>query len=61
MATNITHIQLSESERRLANMRAAMLGVTLSQYVGQLVRTDAERTGLAGLVERKTDEEANHG
>lgn len=57
---NITHLQLSESERQLANVRAAMLRLTLSEYIGHLVRTDARLSGLIDLVEAERDKEVGH-
>lgn len=61
MKRNITHLQLPEHLRRIANMRAAMLRQTLSEYVAGLVRTDAEISGLLDLVEEQTGEEVRHG
>jgi len=37
-------------------MRAAMLRLTLSEYVGRLIRTDAQLTGLTDLVEAEARE-----
>lgn len=42
-----THLGLDERERALAGMRASQLGVSVTDYVAQLIRRDADAAGLS--------------
>jgi len=43
----ITHLSLPDRERLLVAMRSAQCRESLSEYVGRLVRADAEASGLS--------------
>ena len=60
---NLTHLSLPTAERTLARMRAAQLGMTVTAYVAQLVRKDAQAAGLLDLVANGPDskEASSHG
>ena len=47
-----TYLALPEEIRRMAGMSAARMGKSLSAYVADLVRKDADNTGIAKLVEQ---------
>lgn len=42
-----THLGLEERERALAGMRASQLGVSVTEYIAQLIRHDADQAGLS--------------
>jgi len=47
----ITHLSLPDRERLLVAMRSAQCRESLSEYVGRLVRADAEASGLSEYLE----------
>jgi hypothetical protein len=53
----VTHLSLSERHRRLAGLRSAQLGLSLTAYFSALVAQDAEQSGLVDALEtlRKLD------
>lgn len=46
-AVKTTHLGLEERDRALAGMRASQLGVSLTEYIAQLIRHDADQAGLS--------------
>ena len=46
-----TFVVLPDDVRRMAGMAAARAGLSLSEYVAELIRKDADDTGIARLVE----------
>jgi len=44
--SQITHLTLSVERRRVLAMRASQLQMSLSEYVGRLIDTDAKDSGL---------------
>ena len=62
---NILHIDLPDREKRLAKMRSAQLGRSLSGYFTELVRDDAATSGIDKLfttkpASRKQGKEVGH-
>lgn len=45
-----TYLRLPPAVRRMARLAAAAADKTLSQYIADLIRTDAERKGIDALV-----------
>lgn len=56
MTRKTTHIKLPPTEKKMAQMRATLLGVSFSEYLAQLIRTDAQLTGLVDLVQAESEE-----
>jgi hypothetical protein len=54
---NLTSLNLPEAVRRLARTAAARRGLSMSQYVADLVERDCRANGVAALVERDRGEE----
>ncbi len=46
----VTHLQLEDRVGRIARMRAAQLGTTLTEYVAGLITADADASGIAAVV-----------
>jgi len=51
----VTHVNLDDHDRRLAKMRAAQQGRSLTSYITGLIRRDAEQAGLVGYVHIKEE------
>lgn len=47
----VTHLNLDDDVRRLAAMRAAQQGMSLTDYISTLISRDAEQAGLAGYLQ----------
>ena len=45
-----THLRLPKEVRKMARLSAAAIEQTLSEYVAELIRRDAQRTGIDQLV-----------
>lgn len=54
-----THLGLHERERALAGMRASQLGISVTEYVAQLIRRDAESVGLTQYLDAAKKEVGN--
>lgn len=58
---HLTHLSLPAQAKKLALMRAALLGLNLSEYITDLVQTDAANSGLVELVKAEQQKEVGHG
>lgn len=56
----VTHLTLDDTERMAAGVRAAQLRCSVSEYVGRLIREDAEQAGISDLLVAD-GKEADHG
>ena len=54
--TPTTYLRLPPDVRRMAKLAAAAADKTLSRYIADLVRTDAERKGISALVQCAPEE-----
>jgi len=50
----VTHLQLEDRVGRIARMRAAQLGATLTAYVAGLIEQDARQSGIDQVVASQT-------
>jgi hypothetical protein len=46
----VTHLNLTETTRQLAAMRAAQLKISMAEHVSRLVRADADAAGLSDFL-----------
>ena len=53
-----TQIDLPANIKTMARMAAAQRGVSLSRYIASVLKEDAERLGIAGLVAPEGEEVA---
>jgi len=61
---NATYLEFPQAIRRMAKMAAARKGISMSEYVADLVAQDAKETGIANLVKdahQAEHEEVNDG
>lgn len=60
MSKNLTHLSLPEQAKTIAQMRSALLGLTLSEYITQLIEADAAGSGLIELINAEAAKEVGH-
>lgn len=53
-----TYLRLPTDVRQMARLSAAAADQTLSAYVADLIRSDAQRTGIAALIQSRAEEVA---
>lgn len=51
----VTHLNLTETTRQLAAMRAAQLKISMAEHVSRLIKSDADAAGLSDFL---ADEDA---